>query len=259
MSVRAESLGVRRPLAGLVLVAALAGCGSGTEVVQIEAQPSPGPTTETPSPTVDPTPTTTPSPTPTTDDPSPTEAASRPPTATDRARFVSEFEPSDARGLEHVSTDLDGDGTDEIVFTYVRAEQVSHLEVAWWDGTAYEIAFSADGGAGTTIDRLRTSDVNADGRIEVVLFQSGDASRSSLTIWQVTEPGEVVGLTAMGGCHDGSNTYGVVGASLEDRDADGADEIYATCDDSPLPVNEWSTDRYQWEAGAYRHVPRLVP
>lgn len=257
MSVRASRRVVcRSPLAGLVLAVVLAGCGSGTDVVQIEAQPSSEPITDTPTPTPSPTPT--PTATPTTEEPTPTEEASRPPTATDRARFVSQFDPANARRLEHVSTDLDGDGTDEIVFTYVRAEQVSHVEAAWWDGTAYQIAFSADGGPGTRVDRVRTSDVNDDGRTEIVLFQSGDASRASLSIWQVTGPREVVALPAMGGCHDGSNTYGVVGASLEDRDADGADEIYATCDDSPLPVSEWSTDRYQWEAGAYRHVPRLV-
>lgn len=243
------------PLAGLALAATLAGCASGTDVVQIEAQPSSTAPTDAPSPT--PTPTPTPSPTPTTE-PSPTEEGPRPPTSTDRARFVSEFEPADAGGLEHVATDLDGDGVEEIVFTYVRADQVSHLEVAWWNGTAYEIGFAADGGAGSRIDRVRTSDVNADGHTEIVIFQSGDASNASLSIWRVTGPGQVTGLAAMGGCHDGSITYGVIGASLEDQDADGADEIYATCDDSPLPVSEWSTDRYQWEAGAYRHVPRLV-
>lgn len=243
------------PVAGLVLAAVLAGCGSGIDVVQIEAEPSSEPTTDVPSPTSTPTP----SPTPTTTEPSPSEEGPRPPTSTDRARFVSEFQPSDARLLEHVATDLDGDGVDEIVFTYVRGEQVSHVEVAWWTGTAYQIAFAADGGAGAMIDRVRTSDVNADGYTEIVIFQSGDASRASLTIWRVTGPGEVSGLAARGGCHDGSNTYGVMGAELDDRDADGADEIYATCDDSPLPVGEWSTDRYLWEAGAYRHVPPLVP
>ncbi len=245
------------PLAGLALAAVLSGCASGTDVVQIEAEPSSPATTDTPSPTPTPTPSPTPSPTPTTE-PSPTEEGPRPPTSTDRARFVSEFEPANASRLEHVATDLDGDAVEEILFTYVRGEQVSHLEVAWWNGTAYEIGFAADGGAGTRIDRVRTSDVNADGHTEIVIFQSGEASNASLSIWQVTGPGQVTGLAAMGGCHDGSITYGAIGASLEDRDADGADEIYATCHESPLPAEEWSTDRYRWEAGAYRHVPRLV-
>ncbi len=78
-------------------------------------------------------------------------------------------------------------------------------------------------------------------------------------MWAVGGREEVVELTAVGGCHDGSHTYGTVGATLEDRDADGAQEIYATCDDSPLPVSDWSTDRYVWSGGAYRHAPEIVP
>lgn len=239
---------------GLVLVGLLASCGGSSQVVEIEARPS-EPTT---APAASPTPTPTPSPTPSATTPSPTEEASRPPTATDRARFVAGFDPVDASDVEHVATDLDGDGDDELVFTYVRAGRVSHLEVAWWDGSAYAIEFTADGGPGSSVDGVRTSDINTDGRVEIVVFQSGDANQSSLSLWQVVGPGRVEGLAAVGGCHDGSITYGAAGAELDDRDADGADEIYATCDDSPLPVREWSTDRYQWEAGAYHHAPALV-
>lgn len=231
---------------GLVLAGLLTSCGMGAEVVEIEARPSEPTTTPAPSPTPS-----TPSPTPSATTPSPTEQAPRPPTATDRARFVEDFEPVDASDVEHVATDLDGDGVDELVFTYVRGGRVSHLEVAWWDGTAYAITFTADGGPGSSVDRVRTSDVNADGRVEIVVFQSGDADQSSLSLWQVVGPGQVEGLPAVGGCHDGSITYGAAGAELDDRDADGADEIYATCDDR-------STDRYQWEAGAYHHAPALM-
>ncbi len=239
---------------GLVLAGVLVGCGAGSEVVEIEARPSELATTDAPSTPPSPTP----SPTPSDTTPSPTEEASRPPTATDRARFVQDFDPVDASDVEHVATDLDGDGVDELVFTYVRGGRVSHLEVAWWDGSAYLVMFTADGGPASSVDRVRTSDVNADGHVEIVVFQSADADQSSLSLWQVVGPGQVEGLAAVGGCHDGSITYGAAGAELDDRDADGADEIYATCDDSPLPVREWSTDRYQWEAGAYHHAPSLV-
>lgn len=244
----------RHAVVGLVLVTLLASCGMDAEVVEIEARPSDVVTTDVPSST----PTPTASPTPTATTPSPTEEASGPPTATDRARFVEEFEPVDASGVEHVATDLDDDGVEELVFTYVRADQVAHLEVAWWDGSAYAIAFGADGGPATGIDRIRTSDINADGRVEIVVFHSGEDPRSALSLWQVVAPGQVEGLPAVGGCHDGSITYGAAGATLDDRDADGADEIYATCDDAPLPASDWSTDRYRWEGDAYHHEPALV-
>lgn len=242
----------RRQLAAGALLGAvlLAGCGPRVPVVQLEAQPSPSPSSPSPSPSD------TPSPTPTEDDtattsPSPTETEPRDPTDTDRARFVAAYDPGSASSLQHVATDVDGDGTDEIVFAYVRDGRVAHVDVAWWTGTSYQIGFEADGGAATAIDRLRVADVTADGSTELVTDQS-TADTASVTLWQVSGPGEVRPLEAVGGCHDGSNTYGVTGATLEDRDADGADEVYATCPDG-------STARYRWEAGAYREAPTLVP
>lgn len=248
---RRTSLAVRRGPLGAVLVGVvlLAGCGDGVPVVELEAQPSP---TSSPEPTPSDTATTSPSPSETaTESPSPTETEPRDPTDTDRARFVAAHDPAGAGSLQHVAADVDGDDVEEIVFAYIRSERVAHVDVAWWTGTSYEVVFTADGGAGTTLDRLRAADVNADGRTELVTAQS-TADSSSLTLWQVTGPSAVRALVAAGGCHDGSNTYGATGATLEDRDADGAAEVYATCPDG-------STARYRWEADRYREAPTLVP
>lgn len=241
----ARSLAVAVPAAVL-----LAACAR-VPVIHLEAQPS-GPATgnATDAPT-DGTPSPTPTETETTEGP-------REPTDTDRARFVSSYAPEGAVGIQHVAEDVDGDDRRELVFAYSHDGQIAHIDIAWWTGTAYEVMFAADGGEGTSIDRLRVSDVNADGMIEVVTFQSGSGGEASASLWRVLGEGRVEPLVADGGCHDGSHTYGAVGARLIDRDGDGADEIEATCDDSPLPQSAWSSDTYVWRDNAYRHAPNEV-
>lgn len=240
---------LRHLAAWLAAAALLAGCGTSVPTIRLEAEPSP---TGAASP-----PAVSPSPTPSettdagTETPSPTETGPREATDTDRARFVADHQPEGASNLQHVATDLDGDGTAELLFAYVRGGQFAHVDVAWWTGTTYELTFADDGGNATRIDGLRADDVNADGLTEIVTSQSGPDEQASLSIWQVAGPRQVARLAAGGGCHDRSHTYGVTGAVLEDRDADGAAEVYATCPDG-------STDRYRWESGVYRHAPQLV-
>lgn len=238
-------------MVGVLLAGLLVACTADVPTLSIEAQPSPEVTSKSPSPSLSPSPTPSPSASPS-PSPSPTEEVDRVATATDRARFVASFQPDGATNLEHVAADVDGDGAEEVLFAYVRGGRVAHLEVAWWTGTAYEIGFATDGAPATDIDRLRARDINADNRIEVLVGQTGEDDHASISIWQVVAPGEVVPLPAAGGCHDGSHTYGVTGVSFDDRDADGVDEIYATCADG-------DTHRYRWEAGVYRHAPQLLP
>lgn len=204
--------------------------------------PSPGPTASaTPSPTA-----------------SPTE---RVPTDTDRARFVRNHAPEGASDLEHVAADVDGDDVDELVFVYVRSgARVSHVEVAWWNAEdeAYAIEWSDDGGPAERIDRLRVTDVNADGRTELVVDQSVGSSGASMTLWRAGDR-RFEPLAAVGGCHDGSNTYGVVGAELRNEDGDPALEIVASCDDSPLPPAAWNSDVYDWGGSSYTYSGTRLP
>lgn len=226
----------------------VAGCTGDVPVVRIEAQPSPTESSAAPSIAPSPSPTTSESPTPSA---TPTDQVPRPATDTDRARFVADFHPEGASGLEHVAADLDGDGTAELLFTYLRAGRTSHIDVAWWTGTAYAVQFADDGGEASRIDRVRVDDVNADGLTELVVRQSGDGT-STASLWQVTGPGQVARLRAQGGCFAGSHTYGTTQVRFEDRDADGAEEVYADCPDG-------TTVRYRWDAGTYRHDPALEP
>ena len=179
---------MRRLAATALAVALLAACGAdGRTVVAVTARPVDGDgRTSEPSPSPSESVTDEPSESPSSEEPSPSEDPSRPPTDTDRARFVSAYEPEGAEDLEHVSTDLDADGENEVVVAYVRtAGGVSHVDVAWWDGTDYVVEFRADGGAARRIDRVRIADVNRDGRVEIVTFQSGEGSSASATLWQV--------------------------------------------------------------------------
>lgn len=234
-------------------------CGSGSPSPGSSPRPpltaSPLSPPPAPSPSPSPTPEETPSPA---ESPSPTP---RDPTDTDRARAVAAYQPEDATDLEHVAVDVDGDGIEELVFVYVRASaQVVRVEVAWWTGTEYAVGWGDDGGPADRIDEVRVADINADGRTEIVVSHSIGASGASVTLWRVaTDARRFDPLIAVGGCHDGSNTYGVIGAEVVDRDGDGRAEIEATCDDSPLPTSAWSTDVYVWRDGAYRYDHTRFP
>lgn len=241
------------PLLAALALSACSGDAPDDEPADLRASPlTDAPTAAaTPSPTPEATPSPSSSP-----DPSPSPSPSpRDPTDTDRARFVDQYRPEGASDLEHVAVDLEDDGTDELVFTYVAGNGIARVDVAWWDGTAYGIGYRAEGGPAQRIDRVRIADVNDDGVTEIATFQSQGSGRS-MSLWQVSGEQALTGLRARGGCYDGLHTYGRVGVELEDRDGDGRDEIYATCDDSPLPVAAWHTEVYVWEDGAYRAQER---
>ena len=247
---------LRSVAAFLSVLAVAAGCGGTPEaaptVTQLTAQPlqepvrEPEPKVPTPSPVPSPSPAVTPS-SPASPPPSPSG-----PSEAEKARYAAAYAPEGSQGVEHVALDLDADGIEELLFTYVR-EGRSRVDVAAWDGAEYRVVANATGGAAQRIERVRVGDVNADGRTEIVTFEA-DETGSSLTAFAAVGADSIVGLRGVGGCYDGSATYGVVGAELRDTDGDGIPEIVARCDDSPLPVSAWSEETYRWGEGAYRAV-----
>lgn len=249
---------MRRVLVAILAVA-LAGCGTAEQepdILELDATPleAAAPPEPDPTPTPRPSPTASPSPT------VPSSPTPRDPTDTDRARFARGYQPSESSDLEFVAADLDQDGIRELVFAYVDLEaSVATVDVAAWDGTAYGIVATAAGGPARLLDRLRVGDVNRDGRIEIATFQTSREG-SSLAIWQVPRSGlRLIPLRGQGGCVDGTHVYGAVGATLSDIDGDGAEEITATCNESPLPVSQWRSDEYYWVRGAYRVVEPEEP
>lgn len=247
----------RAPVAVALLVALVAACDGGGEpsaaptgsLTAFPVVPTVSPVEPGPSPTISPGPTASPSP-----------EGPREPTDADRARFVADYRPSGASDLRNLAVDLDGDDQRELVFAYVvDAENRSQVDVADWTGTEYRITEQAPGGPADELADLEIRDINADGTIEVAVFQTSGASGNSATLWASSGDGTIAPLTAHGDCFDGRNTYGDTGVFIEDRDGDGAGEIYATCQDPDLPAPLWPQVVYVWEDGAYRCDHRERP
>lgn len=252
-------------LVGAVVLAS-AGCGGTPDVtpttVQLTAEPleQPAALPEAASARGGPSPTPSPSSSPTAqvEAAAPPDAAPTAPTSTEKARFVAAHRPDGAQGLEHVAVDLDADGIDELLFTFVREDHSQVQVAAWSSGRGYRIVAAATGGLAQRIDHVRVGDVNADDVVEIVTMEAHEKG-ASLTVLAVPRVDRLVGLTGVGGCYDGSATYGVVGAELREVDGDGVPEIVARCDESPLPVNAWSEATYRWSDGAYRVEEKAPP
>lgn len=180
----------------------------------------------------------------------------RPATPSDAAAFLASARPAGVERLLGIAVDLDGDEQREVVLHGVR-DGVGWLGVAVWDGTAYDVVTEVEAGPARRTDDLRVADVNLDGDLELVLATSGEGA-ASLALWAARRPDRLVPLEAVGGCADGSNVFGVIGAELV-GDEGGLLDVVASCDDSPLPVADWSQDRWTWVDGAYRHVEDAAP
>jgi hypothetical protein len=182
-------------------------------------------------------------PTPTTEEPAP-EPTDREPTDADAAAFTSTFEPPGGAGVESVTVDVTGDGLPEVVVASVAREAV-RLDVATWSGMAFDVTFTDVGGPAGEIERFVVRDLGGDGTRQIAVLAVLDEFET-VSIW-AWDGHEIARAEAAGGCWDSSHVYGIVGVGLRDG------EIAATCDDSPLPVAEWSTDVYVWDDGAWRY------
>lgn len=266
---------MRRHLAAVTLVVLVVGCAPGggepAPVATASAEPGPEPSTTAPvppAPTPAPTASSTSEPEPDTDDggedgfdgdssqafedlPPPREA-----TAADAAAYIRDVVVPAVPAPSGVAVDLDGDGVLEVLLTGVLNGR-GWVGVATWNGTDYGIVDQDDGGPGDRVVDVSVSDVNADGTDEVVLDVGGSGT-ASLAIWAIDDGPALRRLPAQEGCHDGSHVYGVIGADLTLGPGPGLD-VVASCDDSPLPVADWSSQTWRWARGAFRLVPEPAP
>jgi hypothetical protein len=220
--------------------------GDGEEPDEPDVVASPVPDDEeepTPTPTPEPTPTPTPEPTP----------ADREPGDADAAAFASDYQPPGARDVESVTVDVTGDGRPEVVVTSI-ANNTTRVDVAVWNGEAYEVAFTDQGGEADEITRFTVSDVTGDERREIITIQAFGQDGESLSIW-AWDGEELARQPAEGGCWDGSHTYGVVGVDLRREER----EIAATCDAAPLPTAAWPSDVYVWDGDAWTYDRTETP
>lgn len=208
------------------------------------AAPTPNPTpTATTTPT--PTPTATPTPTPRT---TPTD---REPTDADAAAFSTSYEPPGATDAQAVTVDANADGRPEVVVVSL-AGGLTRLDVAAWDGQAYEVVFTDQGGPAQRLEDFTVTDVNDDDVPEIVTRQATGSEGASLSLWAWNGE-EFARQSAVGGCWDGSHTYGIVGVDLA------RGQIAATCDASPLPAAAWPSDVYEWDSDAWTYARTREP
>lgn len=261
MTARAAVVGT---VAVAAVLAGLAGCGQSTDeasepVPTVVAEPVPLEGTGlVPSPV--------PAPGPTEDadgaaGSGPSQAPTPPgdpagPSSADAAAFVAGDPFAGINGLEHVVVDLDGDSWPEVVAAGIR-ERSGIVRVAWWTADGYQVLAEGAAGPGRGVTDLRAADVNEDGVTELLVAVGGEGLRS-LSVWAVPRRGQLEPLAAVGGCNDGSHVYGVTLARLEGQ-PDAPPVIVADCDESPLPLSDWSEHRWRWEDGAYRHVQQFRP
>ncbi len=178
------------------------------------------------------------------------------PSTADAAAFVASDALDDIHGLEHVVVDLDGDTWPEVVAAGIH-ERTGVVRVAWWNAGGYEVMASGTAGPGRGVTDLRAADLNDDGVTELLVAVEGEGLRS-LSLWAVPQRTQMVPLESAGGCNDGSHVYGVTLARLQGQ-PDAPPIIVADCDESPLPVADWSEHRWVWEDGAYRHQQQFLP
>lgn len=182
----------------------------------------------------------------------PSEAGETTPTTGDVTTFLDSYEAEHGDDATTRIADLDGDEVDEILAARVSDDSVQ-IDVAAWDGTQYSVTFSDTGGAAQRLDDIVVRDVNGVEGLELITFQSAGEQGSSISVWGRGADGRYRRQDAVGGCWDGSNTFGIVGATV----ADG--RLEATCDGSPLPPEAWPSDVYQWRSNAWAYVETVEP
>ena len=172
-----------------------------------------------------------------------------PPSTNDVTAFVDAYEAEHGAPVTTRILDVDADGLNEVVVARV-GDNAIQVDVAAWDGTQYAVVFTDTGGAAERLDDLAVREANQDGSLEIITFQSVGEEGHSVTLWGAVPGPDGIRFErqeAVGGCWDGSNTYGIVGATVE------GGQITATCDGSPLPPELWPSDIYVWGAEGWTY------
>lgn len=162
--------------------------------------------------------------------------------------------PRDERVLH---ADLNRDGRNERVRAAIVADQVEIAVDRVVDGVWREGPTHTGAAADRLVD-LRAADLTGDGSLEVYTWQWVANEGQSVTLWSYGDR-DLQRMLASGGCWDGQNTFGLVGALVEQEDmfADRPLEIAAVCEERPLPVQQWSTALYRWQDGRWTFDRRV--
>jgi hypothetical protein len=188
-------------------------------------------------------------------EPAPTEPAPSPstgqPSDADATAFITQYETVYGEDSRSLASDLDADGSNELVLARIT-DGVAMLDVARWSGEGYEVVYNDEAANADRLDSLVARDLNGELGAEIVLVHSLGEFGNSLTVWGARGD-NYRPQPARGGCWDGSNTYGITGAVIEDG------SITATCDGSLLPRAAWPSDVYVWVDGRWTYQRTQAP
>lgn len=149
-----------------------------------------------------------------------------------------------------VLADLDGDRVPERVWAAIVRNAVEvRVERYDRDGRWREVA-ETTGAVADDLVGLWVQDLTGDGRPEIHTKQWVGASGESVTLWSFSDD-RIQPMTASGGCWDGQNTFGVVGALVH------RGQVLAICEEDPLPPQLWSTAVYRWQDGRWTFQQRV--
>jgi hypothetical protein len=149
-----------------------------------------------------------------------------------------------------VRADLDGDSVPERVWAAL-VRNVVHVRVQRddADGRWADVA-SAVGAVADDLISLEVEDLTGDRRPEIHTRQWVGVNGESVSLWSFAND-RLLPMTAHGGCWNGKNTFGLVGARVD------FGLVRAICEDDPLPPYLWSTAVYRWVDGRWTYQRRV--
>jgi hypothetical protein len=148
-----------------------------------------------------------------------------------------------------VVADLDGDRVRERVWAAL-IRNVVHVRVQHdTDGGWVDVA-RATGADADDLVSLEAEDLTGDGRLEIHTRQWVGVNGESVSLWSFAND-RLLRMTGNGGCWDGENTFGLVGARVE------FGRVRAICEEDPLPPYLWSTAVYRWVDGMWTYQQRV--
>src|SRR5690606_30492404 len=131
----------------------------------------------------------------------------------------------------------DGDRVPERVSAALVRNTVEVTVERYVGGEQWEEVTTAMGAVADDLVGLWVRDVTGDDRPEVYTKQWVGVYGESVTLWSYAD-GRLQSMTASGGCWDGGNTFGVVGALVR------RGQVVAICEEDELPTALWPTDVY---------------
>jgi hypothetical protein len=168
--------------------------------------------------------------------------------ADDPGRQVATVPDARPRDVRVIHADLDGDGEKERIWAAVVADRVLTRIERVVDG-AWTPVSEHTGAVADRLVALRARDLTGDGRPEVHTRQWVGTEGESITLWSYADD-SLRRMSVTGGCADGSNTIGLVGALVR-RPGSDLPGLVAVCRDPGLPPQQWPSGLYEWGDGTW--------